>query len=55
VERSNAYGDSLSDLSFAVVQCSDGGFALAGKSYFYNNGMRSYAYLVRTDAEGNEL
>ena len=55
VEWSNAYGDSLSDLSFAIVQCADGGFALAGKSYFWNNGMNSIGSLVRTDDEGNEI
>jgi len=47
---SRNYGDYGPDVSYSVVQTSDGGYALAGQTYVAQS---SAAWLIKTDASGN--
>ncbi len=51
------YGGSDEDAAFAMQQTADGGFVLVGYTYSYPSGEfpSCYAYLVKTDSDGNEL
>ncbi len=51
---SKTYGGTSDDWAYALVQTSDGGFALAGFTESSGAGL-SDAWLVRTDSNGNEL
>lgn len=46
------YGGSTTDLGYAVIQASDGGFLYAGYTQSYGSANRD-AYLVKTDINGN--
>jgi hypothetical protein len=48
------YGDVYNDCAFSLVATSDGGYALAGFTYFFAAGGYDF-YLVRTDSDGNML
>ena len=48
------YGGVFDDEAAAIVQTSDGGYALAGRtSFFGDNTYYNYCWLVKTDSEGN--
>ncbi|HTW91178.1 MAG TPA: hypothetical protein VMH22_05660 [bacterium] len=49
-----SYGFLGADVAFAVQPTSDGGYILAGQTGFFSSG-GSDVYLVKTDAEGNQL
>jgi hypothetical protein len=52
VQWNQSYGKSISDTAYALVETSDGGFALAGGTWSF--GSSSYDFwLVKTDAYGN--
>jgi hypothetical protein len=51
---SGAYGESGSDVGWAVQQSRDGGYIVTGNT-FSNNGSSSQIYLVKTDSTGKEL
>jgi hypothetical protein len=46
------YGGGSDDFGHSVKQCSDGGFIMLGHSFSY--GTNGDAYLLKTDASGNE-
>lgn len=46
------YGGTDSDVAYALVQTSDGGYALAGLTYSFGVGQGDF-WLVKTDASGN--
>ncbi len=48
------HGGSNAEYGRPIVQCSDGGFAIAGGTYSFGAGGQD-VWLVRTDAEGNHL
>jgi hypothetical protein len=47
-----AYGGTVDDMAYSVVQTSDGGYALAGFTRSYGAGAEDF-WLVRTDSSGN--
>ncbi len=47
------YGGSLNQVAVDVIQCSDGGYALAGIDGYSGSGNEDFL-LIRTDAAGNE-
>ncbi|MGD9401869.1 MAG: hypothetical protein PVF95_06345 [bacterium] len=49
----NTYGETQMDFAKSVIQTSDGGYALAGAT-MGGNGETYDAYLVKTDADGNQ-
>jgi len=51
---SKTYGDSLSDVSYAMIETSDGGFLLAGSTTSSGAGMED-AIVMKIDASGNLL
>jgi hypothetical protein len=52
MQWNRTYGEGDNDLPRALVQTSDGGYALAGTTLPYR-GTEGYAWLVKTDANGN--
>jgi hypothetical protein len=50
---SKMFGGSSDDFGNSVKQCSDGGFIMLGQTFSY--GTAGDAYLVRTDAAGNQI
>jgi hypothetical protein len=52
MQWNRTYGGTGYDVAFALVQASDGGYALAGSTESYGAG-GSDAWLVKTDASGN--
>lgn len=48
------YGGINSDYCYSLVECSGGGYALAGYTYSYGLGSAD-AWLIRTDSSGNHL
>lgn len=48
------FGGTLEDVGYCGLQCSDGGFAIAGYTMSYSN-VFSSAYLIRTDGNGDTL
>ncbi len=48
------YGGTSSDWGQSIVECSDGGFAIAGDTYSFGAGSRD-AWLIRTDSVGDTL
>jgi hypothetical protein len=46
------YGGTARDYAYAIVQTSDGGYAIAGQTDSFGHGMTDF-YLVRTDVAGN--
>ncbi|MCJ7614489.1 hypothetical protein MUO71_07000 [Candidatus Bathyarchaeota archaeon] len=54
MQWNRTYGGAGSDVANSVVQTSDGGYALAGRtSFFGDNTYYNYCWLVKTDSEGN--
>jgi hypothetical protein len=51
MEWNKAYGGTGSDWASALVQTSDGGYALAGTTYSFGSGKADF-WLVKTDASG---
>ena len=51
---SKTFGGKADDWAYSVQQTKDGGFIIAGSTYFYGAGS-VYAYLIKTDANGNML
>ncbi|MFX1539796.1 MAG: hypothetical protein ACFFBX_03350, partial [Promethearchaeota archaeon] len=49
------YHNYYSDYGYALVECSDGGFAITGYTYGSGSGNYYDAWLLRTDADGNYL
>jgi hypothetical protein len=49
------YGSDLIDSGRAVVECSGGGFAIAGSTGFVGGPGLGNVWLIRTDANGNHL
>lgn len=47
-----AIGGTAEDCGYDIIRTSDGGFAIAGKTYSYGNGS-SDLWLVKTDSQGN--
>jgi hypothetical protein len=54
-EWTKSLGGMSSDGAWSVVQTTDGGFALAGWTFSYGPGPLGNAWLVKTDATGNQL
>ena len=52
---SHAYGGELGGGFSSLVQTDDGGFALAGYTFFEGEGDHTYHWVVRTDDEGEEI
>jgi len=52
MEWSKTYGGPSSDWASALVQTSDGGFAIAGSTYSYDAGSAD-VWLIKTDVYGN--
>jgi hypothetical protein len=52
IQWNQTYGGALDDSARAIVQSTDGGYALAGVTQSYGAGSRD-AWLVKTDASGN--
>ena len=52
IKLNQTYGGTEIDHAYAVVETSDGGFALAGYTKSYGNGGQDY-WLVKTDEYGN--
>jgi len=52
MEWSRTYGGTSNDHAYSLVQTSDGGYALAGRTYSFDVGQGDF-WLVKTDAEGN--
>ncbi|PVX23057.1 MAG: hypothetical protein CW691_11755 [Candidatus Bathyarchaeum sp.] len=54
MEWNRTYGGVRGDYASSVIQTSDGGYALAGRTYsFGDSAYNSRCWLVKTDAEGN--
>ena len=51
-EWQRTFGGEYSDEAFSVQQTADGGYVIAGRTDSYGAG-EYYAYLVKTDGEGN--
>lgn len=49
------YGGTRSDVAYALVETSDGGYALAGYTWSFGETNTNYFWLVKTDANGNML
>lgn len=49
------FGGAWSDGAFAVVQSNDGGIVMAGFSSSYSANHTEDVYLVKTDAQGNQM
>ncbi len=49
------YGGSGSDYGFSVMQTTDGGFIICGKTVDYLSSSTYYTYLVRLDSNGDTL
>ncbi len=54
VSWDNTFGGSSYDVAQSALQTSDGGYILAGKTY-YSSETGNYAWLIKTDADGNEI
>jgi hypothetical protein len=52
MQWNKTYGGTGYDVAFALVQASDGGYALAGSTFSYGAGY-SDAWLIKSDASGN--
>ncbi len=52
-EWSKTYGGQKDELAYSVVQTDDGGYALAGYTGSYGEGIYDF-WLVKTDSEGDE-
>ncbi|MHA2192079.1 MAG: hypothetical protein ACXAAR_01485 [Candidatus Thorarchaeota archaeon] len=51
-------GDPEQSMGYSLLECTDGGFAIAGDFGVYDSGTNSYRFetlLVRTDSDGNQL
>lgn len=55
VQWARSYGSSNWDWAYEVIELADGGFAMIGYGDDLGTGFSPSAYLVRTDALGNEL
>ncbi len=53
MQWNQTYGGSEQDLAAALIQTSDGGYALAGSTASYGAGSRDF-WLVKTDENGNQ-
>jgi hypothetical protein len=53
MQWNKTYGGIYDDASFHVVKTGDGGYALAGWTYSFNDGTVAHAWLVKTDSAGN--
>jgi GH25 family lysozyme M1 (1,4-beta-N-acetylmuramidase) len=53
MQWNKTYGGTDQDCAYALVQTSDGGYALAGYTYSFGYGSPGDFYLVKTDASGN--
>jgi len=54
VNWTKAFGGSSGDAAYAVDQCFDGGYVIAGETQSYGAGITD-AYLIRTDQKGDTL
>jgi len=54
VEFNETYGGGGEDLARAVVETSDGGFAIAGETGSFSAEGNDEAWLIKTDSNGNE-
>jgi len=52
---SRTYGGKRSDAAYALVETSEGGYALAGYTWSFGETNNMYIWLVKTDANGNML
>jgi hypothetical protein len=52
---SRTYGGTWNDGAFAVLQSNDGGLVMAGFSSSYSTNHVEDVYLIKTDAQGNQL
>jgi hypothetical protein len=52
VEWNQTFGGPLYDRAFSMIATSEGGFALAGPTSSFGNGLRDF-WLVKTDVMGN--
>ncbi|MEJ2281905.1 MAG: hypothetical protein P8X97_08405, partial [Candidatus Bathyarchaeota archaeon] len=51
IQWNRTYGGQNSDVANSLIVTSDGGFALAGRTYSYGSGNSDY-WLIKTDANG---
>jgi hypothetical protein len=49
---SQAYGGANGDIAYSLVETSDGGYAIAGSTQSFGDGLSSF-WLVKTDSSGN--
>lgn len=54
IEWTQSYGGPETDVAYSLVETSDGGYAIAGRSHLSSNGTSDF-WLVKTDAYGNML
>ncbi len=54
LQWNKTYGGASIDNAYSVLQTSDGGYALAGRTYSFGAGLSDF-WLVKTDASGNML
>jgi len=54
IKWKKTYGGNKDEMSWALIETSDGGFALAGYTSSFGSGHYD-SWLVRTDSDGNEL
>jgi hypothetical protein len=54
MQWNQTYGGTSNDYAFALVETSDGGYAIAGYTYSFGAGIDDF-WLVKTDANGNAL
>jgi hypothetical protein len=50
---SRSFGENQNCSAMSIVQTSDGGFVVSGRTQVFANGIASDAFLIRTDGNGN--